>query len=280
MLAGAARAAGGWDNLSSFFWRKLPILVYHHVGPFVPETFRFLTVSPKAFERQMDWLRRNRFTTITPQQWVRWLENGESLPERPVLITFDDGYRDIAVHALPALHERHMTATVYVVTGRCGGINAWDLVYTPGEHRLLDSRVIKFWHERGIEIGSHTSSHRRLENLNRTDLNTEITCSANELGVILGSQADSFSYPYGAFDREAAELVAGSFSSAVTTQIGLNDLWTPRNLLRRANVDPTHEWFDFPFLVRLGWGPYEQTHAYLARQRRALARRLRTEKDK
>src|SRR5262249_17352552 len=133
-LAGAADAAGGWDALCAFFWKKLPILVYHHVGPYIPGTFRFLTIEPAAFAHQLDWLRRRGFTTIRARDWTDWLNHGKSLPKRPIVITFDDAYADIASYALPELRARGMHATIYVVTRRTGGENSWDSAYVQVPH--------------------------------------------------------------------------------------------------------------------------------------------------
>ena len=275
IAAGASEAAGGWDQLHAFFWRKLPVLVYHHVGPPVPGTFRFLTISPQRFERHLDWLLRHGFTPISPRTWLAWLVEARPLPERPVMITFDDGYDDLTMHALPALRERHMSASVYLVTGLCGSVNSWDSAYVPGVHRLMDVAQIRFWSEHGIEMGCHTRTHRSLANLTGTELESEVIGSASDLASILGRKVDWFSYPYGAYCARTTSLVEHTFSLAVTTETGLNDLCTPRHLMRRANVDPGHERFDFPFLAWLGWGPFERTHAYLARKRQKITAAIR-----
>jgi peptidoglycan/xylan/chitin deacetylase (PgdA/CDA1 family) len=275
-LAGASDAAGGWNELSAFFWRKLPILVYHHVGPFVPGTFHFQTVEPAAFARQLNWLRKNGFTTIHLRDWTNWLDDGASLPTRPIVLTFDDAYADIARYALPELRNRGMNGTAYVVTGRTGGTNSWDLQYVQRAHNLMGQEEIRLWSRHDIEIGCHTRTHRRLVDAKPGDLAHEIDGSARDLTTMLGTVADTFAYPYGAYDREALEEVSAGFRSAVTTRPGVNDLWTPRHQLRRANVDPRHEWFDFAFLVWLGWGPYERLHAFLARMKQAVIRKLRS----
>ena len=270
MAAGALEAAGGWDKLHAFFWKKLPVLVYHHVGPPVPGTFPFLTIPPRRFEGHLDWLLRHGFTAISPRDWLTWLARAGPLPERPVMITFDDGYEDITKHALPALSARGMPASVYIVTGLCGRVNSWDSAYVPGVHRLMDAAQIRFWSHRGIEMGCHTRTHRRLSNLTGAELEGEVIGSAGDLASILKRKVEWFSYPYGAYNAEAAGLVDCSFSLAVTTETGLNDLCTPHHLMRRANVDPGHERFDFPFLIWLGWGPFERAHAYLASRRQKI----------
>jgi|SRR5215471_15763110 len=269
-LAGASEAAGGWSELKAFFWQTLPILVYHHVGPYIPGTFRFLTIEPAAFARQLGWLYQKGFTAIHVRAWIDWLDRGDALPKKPIVLTFDDAYADIAQYALPELRSRGMQATVYVVTGPTGGTNSWDLQYVRRAHSLMGEEEIRSWSHNDIEVGCHTRSHRRLVNLDPAELEIEVRGSADELASVADGAGESFAYPYGAYDRAALEHVSAVFRSAVTTCPGTNKLWTPRHQLRRANVDPRHEWFDFPFLVRFGWGPYESLHVSLARKKKAL----------
>jgi peptidoglycan/xylan/chitin deacetylase (PgdA/CDA1 family) len=274
-LVGACETAGGWSELKAFFWRTLPILVYHHVGPYVPGTFRFLTIEPGAFARQLEWLRKRGFTAIHLRDWTDWLDRGDPLPKKPVIVTFDDAYADIARYALPELRSRGMGATVYVVTGLTGGTNSWDLRYVRSAHSLMSQQEIRLWSRNNIEIGCHTRSHRWLVDLDKRELEIEVRGSADELACIVNGTAESFAYPYGVYDRGALERVSAVFGSAVTTCPGMNSLWTPRHQLRRANVDPQHQWFDFPFLVWFGRGPYETLHVFLAQKKKALYTKVR-----
>src|SRR5215469_9744929 len=76
--------------------RVLPILTYHHVGPSKADVHPLLTVSPGDFAEQIDWLARRNYSPITTLDWNRWLFESRPLPKKPLLITFDDGYADIA----------------------------------------------------------------------------------------------------------------------------------------------------------------------------------------
>jgi len=99
----------------------VPILMYHRIGPIVrsaPAITEALTVTPAVFDAQMRWLRGDGFHAITQLQLFDALEHGARLPPSPVLITFDDGYRDVLWNAAPLLHRLRMPATAYVITGR------------------------------------------------------------------------------------------------------------------------------------------------------------------
>jgi peptidoglycan/xylan/chitin deacetylase (PgdA/CDA1 family) len=95
---------------------NVPVLLYHNVGPPRERRFPDLTVTPGQFERQMLWLKRNGFQTITAGDFAGWYTGAAKLPRKPILITFDDAYSEMAQNALPILERLNMTATVFVPT--------------------------------------------------------------------------------------------------------------------------------------------------------------------
>jgi len=93
---------------------RVPILMYHLVGPLdagAPAITTALTVSAKSFRDEMDWIVAHGFHAISQVQLFDALEHGAPLPAKPVMITFDDGYRDVLWHAAPLLAHLHMPAT-------------------------------------------------------------------------------------------------------------------------------------------------------------------------
>src|SRR5262245_8441974 len=96
----------------------LRVLTYHRLAPpgADPELDpRNVSASPQAFERQMRWV-RERFSVVGLERVVAAVEHGESLPARPLLVTFDDGYRDFLERAFPVLHGLGLPATLFVPT--------------------------------------------------------------------------------------------------------------------------------------------------------------------
>src|SRR5205807_9391482 len=81
----------------------LPVLLYHHVGPARAHTWPRLTVPPGSCEQHIRWLVRHGYQGIAASDVLGWSRDAAALPDRPVLITFDDGYADIAEYALPIL---------------------------------------------------------------------------------------------------------------------------------------------------------------------------------
>jgi glycosyltransferase involved in cell wall biosynthesis/peptidoglycan/xylan/chitin deacetylase (PgdA/CDA1 family) len=262
-LRGALRAVGSWKALQREFGRQLPILLYHHVGPPRPGTIPDLTISPGKFERQVSWLARRGFVGIRPSDWLRWLRDGTGLPDKPILLTFDDGYADIADYALPVLRRHGFSAAIYVVTGQLGGTNAWDQLQGSGTHRLMTAEQIRYWAAQGIEFGAHTRTHPYLTTLSATELAAELSGSKKDLESVLGSPVISFAYPYGELSEAATEYARGEFSLAFTTERGLNYLRTDPHLLRRINVSPNDSLIDIE--CHTHWGELQHISRLRAR---------------
>lgn len=192
----------------------VPVLMYHRIdrltSVLAPIT-RALTVSPPRFADEMEWLRDHGFHAISQLQLFDALEHGAALPPKPVLITFDDGYRDVLWNAAPVLARLHMRATAYVITGRLSGPDTSFLTWP--ELRRLEGF--------GVEIGSHTVHHRELTMLSDAEAAFELAASRQALERHLGHPVQWFAYPEGAEDAHAASLVAAAgYVLAVTTQGG------------------------------------------------------------
>jgi peptidoglycan/xylan/chitin deacetylase (PgdA/CDA1 family) len=194
--------------------RQVPILMYHLVGSLragAPPITRALTVPSLEFRREMDWISRHGFHAITQETLFDALELGEPLPPRPVLITFDDGYRDVLWNAAPVLERLHMHATDYVITGRISGRDPSFLTWP----ELADLQRL------GIEIGSHTVHHVELPYLSRRAALAELVDSRRALERHLGRPVQWFAYPVGAVDRAVLPLVRkAGYVLAVTTRPG------------------------------------------------------------
>ena len=176
----------------------LPVLMYHRIGPVAadaaPITQR-LTVSPEDFAAEMAWLHAHGYHAVSALQAFEALEYGRRLPAKPVLITFDDGYRDVLWHAAPVLHRLHMPAIEFVITDRISGPDSSFLTW-PQLARL--ERL-------GVAIGSHTVTHLDLTTLSASAAAAELRDSRRTIEQHLGHPVQWFAYPAGA---ENAAVVA------------------------------------------------------------------------
>jgi peptidoglycan/xylan/chitin deacetylase (PgdA/CDA1 family) len=250
---------------------SLPVLLYHHVGPQRRGTYPELTVTPQCFERQMSWLARRGYVGIRPSDWLAFRRGSATLPGKPVLITFDDAYVEVAELALPVLARHGFGAAVYVVTGQVGGSNAWDHEQYPQSLGLMSAGQIRYWADRGIEFGAHSRSHPDLTTLTPDRLAEEVQGSADDLGRILGNRPASFAYPFGFHDQRVRDCAARTFSLAMSCEEGLNTLATDPYLMRRAAVTPASTMLDFAWRVRLGEGAIQHLRRCLRLRSRAVA---------
>jgi peptidoglycan/xylan/chitin deacetylase (PgdA/CDA1 family)/glycosyltransferase involved in cell wall biosynthesis len=263
MVRSAVAAAGSWDALRREFAMTLPVLMYHHIGPLRPGTYPELTVSPPQFESHISWLARHGYSPIRTSDWMAWVREAKPLPAKPVLITIDDGYADVAEFALPILKRHGFTAVVYVVTSQIGGTNAWDEAQGSGTHRLMSAEQIRDWTREGIEFAAHTRTHPDLRSLAPDRLEAEIAGSADDLAELTGERPASFAYPYGYYSDAALQCAGHHFALAMTCDEGLNTLATRLESLRRVMIYPTDSMAEFAMRVRLGWSPIQHLRARL-----------------
>ncbi len=197
-------------------WRtvSVPILMYHRIDalkPTLPAITRSLTVEPADFARQMRWLSAHGYHAISQAQLFAALERGRKLPAKPIMITFDDGYRDVLRNAAPWLKRLGMPATAYVITSRISN----------GDVSFLSWAQLHALEESGVEIGSHTVHHTELPSLSDPTALQELIQSRRALEQHLGHPVQWFAYPAGKFDAHSEELVRqAGYVLAVTTQPG------------------------------------------------------------
>ena len=266
-LRASVEAMGGWREFDAVFSRRVPVLMYHHVGPGRPGTYPDLTVSPEAFERQISTLARRGYRGITAAEYLRARLGEVRLPERPVIVTFDDGYADIAEHAFPVLERHGFGSVVFVVTGELAGTNSWDEARGSATHRLLSPEQIREWQDRGVEFGGHSRTHASLPSLDAQQLRGEICGCRDDLERLTGRAATAFAYPYGDFDDRAVAEAREAYSLAFTTVEGVNSLATDSHLLKRAMVMPGDSGVALLARTWLGYSPRD----VLLRWRAAVA---------
>ena len=197
--------------------QAIPILLYHSVSAYAPQGFREWVLSPQVFSLQMAYLRSNGYSPMTVTQFSSSMDAAPaSLPDRPVLITFDDGFADFYTDALPILEENGFPATMYIPTGLVGNADHW-LNQQSQKPTMSWSQIIEI-DKAGIECGSHSLTHPQLDTLAPARARSEISDSKHILEDHLGHTAPSFSYPHGYYNTAVRELVqSAGYSSATAT---------------------------------------------------------------
>lgn len=198
--------------------RYLPILTYHHIGGGTNPLF----VKSEIFDTQMDYLKKKGYTAVTLKDVVENLRSAQVLPNKPVVLTFDDGYRDFYENAFPILSKYSLSATLFVITQLVGGDDyvTWDQL------RVIVSSGL-------VTIGDHTLSHVSLPSVEEAEVRNQILSAKSILESNLDVTVNTFAYPYGGVNEEAEKVLAeGGFVAAVTTKRGLSCAKLPYELPR------------------------------------------------
>lgn len=181
----------------------IPILAYHKVS------HRFEwginTVSPRAFQRQMQFLVENHFYTISLEQYFN-TQTDVSSSHRPIIITFDDADESVLEYALPILHAAGFRATLFIVAGYVGQLNRWDANLGGIYSRHLSWDQIEQLAQAGWELGSHSMTHPDLCSLSNNELQRELKGSREMIESRLNQKVRFISYPFNRFDRRVTEM--------------------------------------------------------------------------
>jgi peptidoglycan/xylan/chitin deacetylase (PgdA/CDA1 family) len=198
----------------------IPILMYHQIDQPPPRgtPLRGLVVAPASFAWQMRLLRSLGFQGLSMRDLEPYLAGQKQ--GKVVGLTFDDGYQNNLMHALPVLQRHRFTATCYGVSGMVGGSNVWDRDKVQPKP-LMTQAEWQAWLQAGMDVGSHTCSHARLTDLDAASAREEITASRQALQQLLGYEVRHFCYPYGRYDDTHAQMAReAGYASATTTQRG------------------------------------------------------------
>jgi peptidoglycan/xylan/chitin deacetylase (PgdA/CDA1 family) len=188
--------------------RSIPILMYHTIADHASKESRHVAVRPRMFSSQLARLRELGFTSLTVGELERTMRGeGGSLPERPVVLSFDDGFADFVTEALPTIERFGFTATLFVTTGFVA--DGADRIDTKLGRMLSWSQVLEA-DARGVEIGAHSHSHPQLDQLPRRALGMEISRCKTLLEDRLQREVTSFSYPFGYSNARVRQTVQES----------------------------------------------------------------------
>jgi peptidoglycan/xylan/chitin deacetylase (PgdA/CDA1 family) len=189
----------------------VPIFLYHYVEELpagADEIRQNLTVSPAEFAAQLQYLADNGYHTITLEHLYYHLWEGLPLPEKPVVLTFDDGYRDAYEVVFPLLKRYGFVGTFFIFTAPVEEDNLSYLTWSMIEEMSWS----------GMEIASHGQRHVGVAGLSNETLMKEVHESKLKIESRIGRPVHFFCYPYGVYDTAAiAALQSSGYWGAVTT---------------------------------------------------------------
>jgi peptidoglycan/xylan/chitin deacetylase (PgdA/CDA1 family) len=177
--------------------RNLAILGYHKIGEPPPGGWQtWFYVPEESFVGHLSYLREYGWQVIDLPALLKGIMAPESLPERAVLLTFDDGYRSMRTAALSWLLRYGYPAVLFVPTDYIGGFNSFDGGYEP-EEPICDWDDLRELERLGVSIQSHGASHRSFSKLSLPEQVEELARSKITLEAGLEKPVEVFAYPYG-----------------------------------------------------------------------------------
>jgi peptidoglycan/xylan/chitin deacetylase (PgdA/CDA1 family) len=191
--------------------RAVPILMYHVISnPPHTAPFKELWVSPRVFERQMTYLDQHGYEVVSLQEVYDYWHGGP-LPAKPVVVSFDDGFRSHYGRALPILAAQGWAGTLNLALSHYNK-REWGL-----NGRMIRALILADW-----ELDCHSRTHAHLPGLRASKLDSEVARARRFLRVTFHVPVDFFAYPSGAFDATVVEAVrTAGFEGATTTEYGL-----------------------------------------------------------
>ena len=176
------------------------VIMYHDIKT---EPLNYFDVTVEDFCAQLDWLKANNYETLSLEDFIAYIRNGESFPENSVLITFDDGYNGIYNYAFPELKKRNMKAVFFITASVIDKVDGSYPHVTTSELQEIAS-------DKNFSIGSHTLTHSNLTKMTHNEKIHELSESKRILEQITGREVLSMAYPEGNYDKEVIESVKES----------------------------------------------------------------------
>jgi GT2 family glycosyltransferase/peptidoglycan/xylan/chitin deacetylase (PgdA/CDA1 family) len=214
------------------------VLAYHSLSDLSSDpVLAEYGVTAEALARQLDELAARGRRFIDLDLLLAALDGRAALPAGATLVTFDDAYADLIPAAIEILSSRGIPAVVFAVGGQIGGSNEWDRHLGARALRLLDAQGLLTLVAAGIEIGSHSLSHRQLTKVDGEEVPAEMRESAEQIEAAGLPRPRAFAYPYGEWDQRAAAAAAESgYAAAFTVEPGLVRPGCDRYALPRIEV--------------------------------------------
>ena len=226
---------------------RVPILMYHYISvppPDADDVRRDLSVTPQDFEEQLRYLVEAGYHSITLRDLIYYLTIGKRLPRQPIILTFDDGYRDNYTHAYPLLKKHGLVGTFFLITAPIDQENeeyiSWDQV--------------KEMSAGGMEFEPHTYTHPDLREQPVDYVVWQIMASKEAVEERTGKTSRFLSYPSGMYDQQVVDVLRSAyFWGAVTINQGDKQSSQQPFELKRIRIRGGDALDDFVIKLHLDW---------------------------
>ncbi len=226
---------------------RVPILMYHYISvppPGADAVRRDLSVAPDLFESHLRYLQEAGYHSISLRDLVYHLTLGWPLPPKPIILTFDDGYRDNYENAFPLLKKYGFRGTFFLVT---------DLI-DEGRAAYMTWPQIKEMYQAGMEFGAHSRNHPDLRGKPSDYLVWQSLGPSETIEYNLGERPRFYSYPSGQYDEKAIEVIrSAGYWAGLTIHQGMTHSSQRLFELQRIRVRGSHSAQDLAVLLSLDW---------------------------
>lgn len=231
---------------------KLPVLMYHHLLKDPARTGDYV-ITPTQFEQDLQCIKNQGYTTVSLQQIVDYYEKQQPLPEKPILITFDDGYETVHEYAFSLLQKYHMKAVVLII-GKYTDLYSGDVVKGLSYSHMNWEQLAHMQQSGLIEVGNHTyglhsndGGRKGIQKLNSESVQQYHQLLTEDIGSLnkeiireLDTAVLGFAYPFGAYSPE---------SNAILQELGFKVILTCEEKVNHLNPE-THTQGDVILLNR------------------------------
>jgi peptidoglycan/xylan/chitin deacetylase (PgdA/CDA1 family) len=207
--------------------RQVPILCYHQIRDFRPsdsKRSRDYIVPPALFKEQMKMLADSGYKAVLPDQLIQYLKSGQGMPDKPVMVSFDDADLSQFEVAKPVLDQYGFKAAFFIMT---------VVLNKPG---YMKREHIRHLADEGHVIGSHTWDHMNVRKLTGQDWDIQIDKPSRQLSEITGKPIEYFAYPFGLWDSISASGIRGRGFKAAFQLSAKRDSSQPLYTIRRIIV--------------------------------------------
>ncbi len=226
---------------------RVPILMYHYISepPADADIYRKdLSVPPGRFESHLHYLQEHGYQTITLDDLLAYLAYGKPLPERPVVLTFDDGYEDNYIHAFPLLRRYGMIGHFFIISDFVSQRRAGYMTWPQIEEMAAA----------GQRIGSHSRDHPDLKGKSADYLVWQALGGLEAIQEHVGYHPRWISYPAGSYDDQTIAVYRSAhYWGGLSTEQGVTHTLERIFALRRVRIRGTHTAADLAALLALDW---------------------------
>lgn len=199
--------AGILETVNPSSSRGVPVLMYHRISDEYDDP---VCVRPTYFERQMGWLKKWGYRSLSLDEFTDYILSGEPLPARSVLITFDDGYFNNEEIAKPIMDAHEYQGTIFVATAYIGTNSSFASTKKNASHPLLNSEQLIRLEQTGWDIANHLHSHQKMIYLQEQEMRAEYRLSYRAL-VDIGissTNAKRVALPKDRYNQQVKDVLA------------------------------------------------------------------------